>query len=150
MRIAPPWRRRHQDLADLDQGDPHGQYLTTARHSAVNHDGLVIDHSGLENVTANQHHTENHKARHATGGADSLADQNVSVSGLTVGGALDHDGSTAGFFGAAPVSKPTALTTSNSSTVDLVWGAEERDVLINLRTRQNELETKLRALGLLT
>lgn len=46
--------------------------LTLAQHSAINHDGLIIDHAGLENVTANQHHNENHAARHDPGGADEL------------------------------------------------------------------------------
>lgn len=54
-----------------------------------------------------------------------------------------------GFFGVAPVGRPSALTAANSSTVDSTYGAEESAVITNLRTRVNELETKLRALGLL-
>lgn len=90
----------HGVLAGLGDDD-HAQYLNSARHSAINHDGLVIDHDGLENVTAdqhhakshahngsdgsgtvahsaitgvtaNQHHNEDHAARHAPAGADEL------------------------------------------------------------------------------
>lgn len=66
---AHPFRLLHSMLLGLGRDD-HPHYLTTARHSAVNHDGLVINHAGLENVTANQHHTENHASRHDPGGAD--------------------------------------------------------------------------------
>lgn len=52
--------------------DDHAQYLNLARHSAVDHDNQIINHAGLENVTANQHHTENHASRHAPGGADEV------------------------------------------------------------------------------
>lgn len=54
-----------------------------------------------------------------------------------------------GFFGATPVSKPSALTAADTSTVDDTYGTEEAVVITNLRTRVNELETKLRALGLI-
>jgi len=54
-----------------------------------------------------------------------------------------------GFFNSAPVVQPTALTAADASTVDGTYGAEEQAVLGNVRTRVNELETKLRALGLL-
>lgn len=99
MRI-PPFRLLHSMLLGLGRDD-HPHYLTTSRHSAINHDGLVIDHDGLENVTAdqhhakshahngsdgsgtvahsaitgvtaNQHHNEDHASRHAPGGADEL------------------------------------------------------------------------------
>lgn len=55
-----------------------------------------------------------------------------------------------GFFGTTAVTKPTALTAADASTVDSTYGAEESTVINNLRTRLNELETKLKALGLLT
>ena len=54
-----------------------------------------------------------------------------------------------GFFGVTPVGQPSSLTAANSSTVDSTYGTEERDVIQNLRTRVNELETKLQNLGLL-
>jgi len=86
--------------------------------------------------------------------------------------ALDHDGSTAGFFGTAPTTKPTALTTAlttitasapgtpDYAIADLTAGgfgfvaADEGQtvltVVANLQARVNELETKLQSLGLLT
>lgn len=54
-----------------------------------------------------------------------------------------------GFYNATPVVQPTALTTADAGTVDGTYGAEEQGVIENLRTRVNELETKLQALGLL-
>lgn len=55
-----------------------------------------------------------------------------------------------GFFGAAAVAKPTALTAIDNSTVDTTYGTQERDVITNTRTRLSELETKLKNLGLLS
>lgn len=55
-----------------------------------------------------------------------------------------------GFFNATPVIKPAALTAADASTVDGTYGAEEAAVINNLRTRLNELESRLQALGLLT
>jgi len=68
---------------------------------------------------------------------------------LTVDGGVEFKGSTHGFFGATPVTKPTALTAADASTVDTTYGAEEAAVIANLRTRVNELESKLQSLGLL-
>lgn len=68
---------------------------------------------------------------------------------LTAAGPLAHKGTTVGFYNATPVTKPTALTAADAAAVDVTYGAEEAGVIANLRTRVNELETKLRALGLL-
>ncbi len=87
-------------------------------------------------------------------------------------GTLRHHGSRAGFYGAAPVVKPAALTATDTRTftaadtalVDATYGAEEVGVINNLRTRLGEseavvrnlrtrlaeLEGRLRSLGLLT
>lgn len=54
-----------------------------------------------------------------------------------------------GFFGVAPVVKPTALTAVVATAVAATYGATEQGVLSNVRTRLNEVEAKLRALGLL-
>jgi hypothetical protein len=59
-------------------------------------------------------------------------------------------GGKAGFFGKTPVTKPTAMTASDASVVDATYGAQEQAVITNLRTRVDEMETKLKALGLLT
>ncbi|UCH71718.1 MAG: hypothetical protein JSW62_04790 [Thermoplasmatales archaeon] len=45
--------------------------------------------------------------------------------------------------------KETAMTAADASSVDSTYGNEERDVIINLRTRLNELESKLQSLGFL-
>lgn len=85
---------------------------------------------------------------------------------------LGRTGGKVGFFGTAPVVKPTAatvadasvLTAVNASAVAATYGATEQAVLINTRTRVNEaetialntrtrlneIETKLKALGLLS
>jgi hypothetical protein len=54
-----------------------------------------------------------------------------------------------GFYGKPPAPQPPPLTAPSSANVDLVYGSEEQAVLINLRTRVNELEARLRTLGLL-
>ena len=41
------------------------------------------------------------------------------------------------------------LTVANALTIDLIYDANERDTITNLRTRVNEIETRLQALGLL-
>lgn len=53
-----------------------------------------------------------------------------------------------GFYGVTPVVQPTALTAANAGTLNS--GDATTDTIIgNMRTRINELETKLKALGLL-
>jgi hypothetical protein len=63
---------------------------------------------------------------------------------------LAHAGASAGFFGVAPVARPAALTAADAAVVDGTYGAEEAGVIANLRTRVNELEARLRSLGLIT
>jgi hypothetical protein len=53
-----------------------------------------------------------------------------------------------GFYNATPIVQPTALTAADAATVDATYGSEESGVINNLRTRIDELETKLQALGL--
>lgn len=67
-----------------------------------------------------------------------------------IGGDLVHQGSMAGFFNGTPVGKPSALTAPNTSTVDVLYTTQERDVIINMRTRIAELESKLQSLGLIS
>lgn len=43
-----------------------------------------------------------------------------------------------------------ALTPSDESTVDATYGNEERDVIINLRIRVDELEARLQEAGILS
>lgn len=54
-----------------------------------------------------------------------------------------------GFFGVAPVVKPTALTAANAGAINS-GDATTDAVISNMRTRIADLETKLTALGLLT
>lgn len=63
---------------------------------------------------------------------------------------IGSTGGKAGFYGTTPITKPAALTAPDASTVDGTYGAEEAAVLANVRTRVNELETKLKALGLIS
>lgn len=88
------------------------------------------------------------------------------------GAIVGKSGGTAGFFGTAPTTKPTALTTAlttitcsapssadyaiadltQSSPFGFVSADEGQStlkVIANLQTRLGELETKLKALGLL-
>lgn len=63
---------------------------------------------------------------------------------------LDHQGSTAGFYGTTPIAKPSAMTAADNTTLGVLYAITERDVVVNMRTRINEIETKLKALGLFT
>lgn len=67
---------------------------------------------------------------------------------IEIDGALNHDGTTAGFFGVAPVTRPTALTAADAGTINS-GDATTDGVIGNLRTRLAELEAKFQALGLL-
>lgn len=61
-----------------------------------------------------------------------------------------HQGSTLGFFGTTPIVKPSAMTTADNTALGVLYAITERDVVVNMRTRINEIETKLRSLGLFT
>jgi hypothetical protein len=112
-----------------------------------------------------------------TSGELLLTATNVRTSAkLEIDGALDHDGSLAGFYGTAPAAKPAALTgaltqithtgpttpdyaiaTPVDSGVGSAWGFSTQDefetamsVILNLQTRVDELESRLQGIGLLT
>ncbi len=88
-------------------------------------------------------------ALYAYGSGAKVEAVTLSEDGTKIAGSLNHDGSTVGFFGSTPVTKPTALTTSDASAVNS--GDATTDMVItNLRTRIDELEAKLQALGLLS
>jgi hypothetical protein len=70
----------------------------------------------------------------------------------------DHNGSvvlggattdTVGFYGIVGADQADALTAAKTDTVDNTYGQQENDVITNLRTRVNEIEDALVALGLL-
>lgn len=71
------------------------------------------------------------------------------VKGATGGTMIEASAGKVGFYGTAPIAKATALTTANNETVDNTYGEPEAKTITNLRTRVNELETKLKAYGLL-
>lgn len=69
-------------------------------------------------------------------------------SDLIIGGAINHGGGLTRFNNQSmPLA---ALTTSDGSIVDTTYGQEEADVITNLRTRVNELESRLQTLGLIS
>lgn len=55
-----------------------------------------------------------------------------------------------GFFNSAPVVKPAALTAADATAIDAAYDAVEQGVLNNVRTRLNEIESRLQSLGLLS
>lgn len=54
------------------------------------------------------------------------------------------------FLAGTPAAIGSALSAANMATIDDVWGADERDVLNNVRARVNGMATLLQSLGLLT
>lgn len=81
----------------------------------------------------------------ATVGSDLTAE-----SSFTAKGQLKHQGTTAGFYGSTPISKPSSLTAPNNATINTVTILTDGpNVVTNMRTRLGELESKLRSLGLL-
>lgn len=86
----------------------------------------------------------------STIGASSECTLSKVISGhIDATGIFEHTGSNLGFFGVAYTTQPTALTAPNATVIDSTYGADEEGVLNNVRTRINELESKLQALGLI-
>lgn len=54
-----------------------------------------------------------------------------------------------GFWNATPVVQRTTIAAVDSSTVDGTYGAQEQAVLGDLRTKFDDLVTKLKAIGIL-
>jgi hypothetical protein len=70
------------------------------------------------------------------------------VGAIEVDGALNHDGSTVGFYGAAPVSQGPNLTDRSTASISTTsWGAGEAAILGSLRTAFNELAAYLASRG---
>jgi hypothetical protein len=78
---------------------------------------------------------------------------------LIIAGALDHDGTTAGFFGATPATQPTdvgAMTlttgTPDNTLVDVTGTGDDTVINANFAdvgSQLNDLRTRLRNLGLM-
>ena len=106
--------------------------------------------------------------------ADTLkTDDSLIVTGsVQIDAALDHNGTTVGFYGVTPVTRPTELTDELTTITHTAPGTPDYaiqnmtnvtpygfvtqdeantllSVVANLQTRVNELETKLTSLGLL-
>lgn len=97
-----------------------------------------------------------------TAGIYTVGDQITSDGGFRSGGVLSHVGSSVGFYGVTPTIRPTALTATVAAAPAGGTGAAaggwdtaaNRNLAIatinNLKTRVDQLETKLQSLGLLT
>lgn len=66
------------------------------------------------------------------------------TTGTKFGTAIDQK---LAFFNATPVAQQASITGVNNQTVDSTYGVQERDVLVNCRTRINEIESALENLG---
>ncbi len=75
-------------------------------------------------------------------GASGTADNTIATQIQVLGNKI-------GFYSVTPVVRPTALTTPDASAINS-GDATTDTVIANMRTRINELETKLQNLGLLT
>ncbi len=85
----------------------------------------------------------------AKGGGVTMADATNIALGTTTGTKFGTSTSQKlGFFNATPVVQPTALTAANASALN-TGDATSDTVIGNMRTRIGEIETKLKALGLL-
>lgn len=62
---------------------------------------------------------------------------------------IEIDNTGIGFFAGAPVAKAAALTAVDATAIDAVYGAVEEAVLNNVRSRVNDLESRLQAYTLL-
>lgn len=76
----------------------------------------------------------------------------IAKTGVTLGGNVQLGSATSriGFYGSAGVTKPAALTAIDNAAVNSTYSAEEVGVINNIRTRLNELESRLQSLGLLS
>lgn len=97
---------------------------------------------------------------------------NVQFNNIEIDGALNHDGSTAGFFNTTPTTQPTAMTVQETTITHTAPGAADYaiqdltqtspfgfvtkdegntvlQVIANLQTRLQEAEDKLQLLGLI-
>lgn len=70
---------------------------------------------------------------------------------LYLNNTFQHSGSSAGFYGKTPTTKPTAITAINSTVISTTtYGSAVAGVINNNRTRINEIYTRLQTLGLIT
>lgn len=149
-------------LRGLEMRDPNGS--TVARLSARSDEGVAaptvthFDKSGFEFRTWAGSNAIYYPKRIAHIGTQLRFEGAANTNGLdtapaswVTGLALEFNTGTAriGFLGATPVIRQAALTAADATAVDATYGAEEAAVITNMRTRLGELETKLKAYGLL-
>lgn len=166
------WRHTLSISSSFISGVSGAQYVTLATDGTLTNERVLTGTSKQVTVTDN--------------GAGSTVvlstpqdidtDSDVQFNSVEIDGDLNHDGSNVGFFGTAPTTKQTALTSAltnithtGPSTPDYAiatpidsgagsaWGFSTQDefetimsVVLNLQTRINELESKLQAYGLLS
>ena len=136
--------------------DDHTQYLNTTRHDAHDHTAALAS-TAFVDIGGDKTHT--HQAA-ATGGK---IDHGAALTGLTdddhtqyllangtraLNGPLDHDGTTVGFYGVTPVTRPTAYT-QTYSTADKTLAAYTPDVENAAYTGAADSEAKLADLNAL-
>jgi hypothetical protein len=162
----------------FSQALPTGYYSVRVRFYDPAAEALALWDSGIFNLNANKNlasvvvvspptvgmsqATINTLNGWVNAAATATLEDVVVTDSLVIGGPLDHNGSTVGFYGTTPTTKPTAPTAQTAvapaggtGTAAGGWStAGNRDTAIalinNNRTRIAELETKLRALGLIT
>lgn len=121
---------------------------------ALNHDGTTVGFFGVTPATRPAE-TDDIKDALTTLGIliGTLASPlNLDGGKLTCGeaeidGALNHDGTTAGFLGAAPTTQASTVAPVDASTIDGTWGAEEQAVLADLRTKLDIVVNVLKNFG---
>ena len=64
-------------------------------------------------------------------------------------GALDHDGTTVGFYSVAPVVRAAVPTAEDAALIDATYDAVEQGVLNNVRTRLGEVIVAIQGIGIM-
>lgn len=125
------------------KGTPNGSNpgIATDTDSSTTGDLISVRNNGSEKMKIDK----DGKLAVFAGFADAVNIVVGSTSGTKIGTATTQK---LGFYNATPVVQPTALTAADASAVNS--GDATTDTVIgNMRTRINELETKLQSLGLL-
>lgn len=107
------------DIGAATTGHSHTGLVTNGdSHDHLGGDGAQIAHSSLGSVTKDQHHNEDHAARHADGGADELDVADLASGTATSGQVPTADGAGAVSW-ADPAGGGGALVTHNATATSL-------------------------------
>lgn len=102
---------------------------------------VLLDADGDETVTGDW----------IFGGDTTTFSKKVILNGeAELNGDLNHDGEKVGFFGVAPAVRPAALTAISAEVIDNAYGEPEAKVLASLKLRSEQMEARLKSVGLLT